>query len=139
MFRKILLAGAALATLAVPAAADAQYYGRTYGTYGHNRHYYWDGHHYRDRDSRVIVDALIAGILGYAVGSLGSSYYSNRYYSYPNYGYSYPNYGYSYPGYGYSYPYGSTYGSYYSYPSYGYSYQYSYPYNRYRCGYGYRC
>jgi len=131
MFRKILLAGAALATLGVPAAANAQYYGRTYGTYSNGRHYYWDGHHYRDRDSRVIVDALIAGLLGYAVGSLGSSYYGN---TYPSYGYSYPNYGHGYPGYGYSYPYGSTYGSYYGYPSYGYSYRYSYP----NYGYGYR-
>ena len=136
MFRKILLAGAALATLGVPAAADARYYGRTYGTYGSGRHYYWDGHHYRDRQSRVIVDSIIAGLLGYAVGSLGSSYYGYSYpsygYSYPSYGYSYPsynhNYRYSYPNYGYSYPYGSTYGSYYSYP---YSYP-GYTYNPYR-------
>lgn len=117
MFRKILLAGAALATLAIPATANAQY--RTYGTYGHGRHYYWDGHHYRDRSSNVIVDSLIAGVLGYAIGSLGSSY------AYP-YGY---NYGYSSPYYGNSY-YGN---SYYSYPAYNYNYQCSYP----SYGYGY--
>ena len=139
MFRKILLAGAALATLGVPTAASAQYYGRSYGTYANGRHYYWDGHHYRDRNSNAVVDAIIAGVLGYAVGSLASSYqgYNRGYaYSYPGYGYSYPGYGYSNPygsAYGYSYPYGSTYG--YSYPGYGYSYPsygytYGYPYRR---------
>lgn len=104
MLRKILLAGAALATLAVPAAADAQYYGRSYGTYGHGRHYYWDGRHYRDRDNNAVLDTIIGGLIGYAVGSM-----SNR-----GYGYSYPSYGYGY-------------NSYYSYPGYGYNYQYSYP------------
>ena len=113
MFRKILLAGAALATLGVPVAADAQYYGRTYGTYGHHRHYYWDGRHYRDRNNNAIVDALIAGLLGYAVGATTSRSYG---YSYPysSYGYSYPysSYGYSYPSYGYStYGYRSSYHS----------------------------
>ena len=95
-----MLAGAALATLAVPVAADAQYYGRSYGTYSGGRHYYWDGHHYRDRSSRVIVDALIAGLLGYAVGASTSRSYG---YSYPysSYGYSYPSYGYRYNCYGY--------------------------------------
>ena len=132
-----MLAGAALATLGVPVAADAQYYGRTYGTYGHHRHYYWDGRHYRDRNNHAIVDALIAGVLGYAVGATTSRSYG---YSYPysSYGYSYPSYGYSgYSSYGYSYPsYGYGYSSY-SYPSYGYSYQYSTPRYRY-CSY-YRC
>ena len=128
-----MLAGAALATLGVPAAADAQYYGRSSGTYGNHRHYYWDGHHYRDRNNNAIIDALIAGVLGYAVGTATSRSYG---YSYPysSYGYSsYPSYGYgysSYPSYGYS-----SYG--YSYPSYGYSYQYSTPRYRY-CSY-YRC
>ena len=136
MFRKILLAGAALATLGVPVAADAQYYGRTYGTYGHHRHYYWDGRHYRDRNNNAIVDALIAGLLGYAVGATTSRSYG---YSYPysSYGYSYPysSYGYSYPSYGYN-----GYSSYgYSYPSYGYGYQYSYPSYGYRYCSGYRC
>ena len=109
MLRKILFAGAALATLGVPAAASAQYYGhsyaRSYGSYGHGRHYYWDGRHYRDRDNNAVVDTIIGGLIGYAVGSMGNSYsypygYSN-YYSYPsyNYQYSYPNYQYSYPGY----------------------------------------
>ena len=114
MFRKILLAGAALATLAVPAAADAQYYGRSYGAYGHGRHYYWDGRHYRDRDNNAILDTIIGGLIGYAVGSM-----SNR-----SYGYSYPSYGYGYNGY-------------YSYPSYGYDYQYSYPDYDYSNGYYY--
>lgn len=129
MLRKILLVGAALGMLGVPVAANAQYYGSNYGTYGNGRQYYWDGHHYRDRDNNVILDAVIAGLLGYAVGTLGSSYYGYSYpsYGYSTYGYSYPSYGYSYPSYGYSYPYGSTYGSYYSYPSTGCSYQYSYP------------
>jgi hypothetical protein len=108
MLKKVLLAGAALATLGVPVAADAQYYGRTYGTYGHGRHYYWDGRHYRDRDNNAVLDAIIGGLLGYAVGSM----------SRPSYGYGYPAYGYSYPAYGYGYN---------SYPSYGYNYQYSYP------------
>ena len=124
MLRKILLAGAALSMLGLPVAANAQRY-RTYGTYGHGRHYYWDGHHYRDRNNHAIVDALIAGVLGYAIGAATSRNYG---YSYPySYGYSYPSYsyGYSYPSYGYSYP------------SYGYSYQYSYPRYRY-CSY-YRC
>jgi len=118
MFRKILLAGAALATLSVPVAANAQRY-RTYGTYGHGRHYYWDGRHYRDRNNNAIVDALIAGVLGYAVGAATA----------PSYGYSYP-YSYSYPSYGYGYS------SYYNYPGYGYGY--SYPRSYRYCGY-YRC
>lgn len=130
MFRRILLASAALATLSVPVAADAQYYGRSYGTYGHHRHYYWDGRHYRDRDSHAILDAIIGGLLGYAVGSATNRSYSYGYpgysysYGYPSYSYSYPSYGYSYPSYGYS-------NGYYGYPSYGYSN---------RCyAYGYRC
>lgn len=114
MFRKILLAGAALATLGISGTASAQYYGRSYGTYGHGRHYYWDGHHYRDRSNNAILDAVIGGLLGYAVGTASNRSYS---YGYPAYSYSYPNYGYS--------------NGYYSYPSYGYNYQYSYP------GYGY--
>ena len=112
MLNKILLAGAAIATLGVPAAADAQYYGRSSGTYGHGRHYYWDGHHYRDRNNNAILDAVIGGLLGYAVGTA-----TNR-----SYGYSYPAYSYSYPSYGYGYS-----NSYYSYPAYGYGYQYGYP------------
>jgi hypothetical protein len=118
MLKKVLLAGAALATLGVPAAADAQYYGRSYGSYGHGRNYYWDGHHYRDRNNNAVLDAVIGGLLGYAVGSM-----SNRSYSYPSYGYGYNNAYYGYPAYGYT--------NQYSYPSYGYNYQYSYP------GYGY--
>lgn len=113
MLKKVLLAGAAVATLAVPAAADAQYYGRSYGTYGHGHHYYWDGRHYRDRDNNAVLDAVIGGLLGYAVGSM-----SNRSYGYPAYN------GYGYNGYGYN-------SGYYSYPSYGYTYQNGYP------GYGY--
>ena len=120
MLNKILLAGAALSTLTIPVAADAQYYGHTYGTYGHGRHYYWDGHHYRDRDNNAVLDAVIGGLLGYAVGAATSRSYG---YSYPSYGYSYPSYGYgynSYPSYGYN-------SGYYGYPSYGYrSYCYDY-------------
>lgn len=126
MLRKILLAGAALATLSVPVAADAQRY-RTYGTYGHGRHYYWDGRHYRDRSNNAVIDTIIGGLLGYAVGAASAGSYA---YGYPSYGYSYPSYGYGYNNY-YSYPsYG--YGSYYSYPNYSYRYGYRY------CGY-YRC
>lgn len=117
MLKKILLAGAALATLGVPAAANAQYYGRSYGTYSHGRHYYWDGHHYRDRDNNAVLDAVIGGLLGYAVGSMSNRSYS---YGYPAYSYGYPSYGYGYNNAYYGYPS-------YSYPSYGYSYQYSYP------------
>jgi hypothetical protein len=117
MLKKILFAGAALATLGVPAAANAQYYGRSSGTYGHGRHYYWDGRHYRDRDNNAVLDAVIGGLLGYAVGSANRGYYN-----YPSYSYSYPSYGYSYPSYGYNYQY--------SYPSYGYSNGY-YGYPRY--------
>lgn len=117
MFKKLIFAGAALATLGVPATANAQYYGHRSGSYGHGRHYYWDGRHYRDRDNNAVLDTIIGGLIGYAAGSM-----SNR-----NYGYSYPAYGYgstySYPSYGYNYQY--------SYPSNGYNYQYSYP------GYGY--
>ena len=114
MLRKILFASAALATLGVPAAANAQYYGRSQGSYGHGRHYYWDGHHYRDRGNNAILDSVIGGLIGYAVGSMSN----------PGYGYSYP--AYSYPSYGYGYN-----NSYYSYPAYNYNYQYSNP------GYGY--
>lgn len=118
MLKKILLAGAALATLGVPAAADAQYYGRSHGTYGHGRHYYWDGRHYRDRDNNAILDAVIGGLLGYAVGSANN----RSYYSAPAYGY-----GYTAPAYGYS-PYG--------YSNYGYQYNSPY-YGGYYNGYGY--
>ena len=122
MLRGIILTGVAVATLSVPVAADAQYYGHTYGSYGHGRHYYWDGRHYRDRDNNAVLDTIIGGLIGYAVGSA-----SNR-----SYGYAYPSYGYSYP-YGYS-------SSYYSYPSYGYRYQNTYPgYGYYNNCYGYRC
>lgn len=129
MFRKILLAGAALATLGVPAVANAQYYGRSSGTYGHGRHYYWDGHHYRDRSNNAVLDTIIGGLIGYAVGSA-----SNR-----SYGYNYPSYGYNYPSYGYSYP-STSYGysnGYYSNPGYNYNYQNSYPAYDYNNGYYY--
>ena len=130
MLRKILLAGAALATLSLPVAANAQRY-RTYGTYSHGRHYYWDGHHYRDRNNNAVIDALIGGVLGYAVGTATSRSYG---YGYPAYSYSYPSYGYGYNGYsGYN-------NSYYRYPSYGYGYQYSAPsYSYPSYCYGYRC
>lgn len=120
MLRKILLAGAALATLGVPAVANAQYYGRSSGSYGHGRHYYWDGHHYRDRSNNAVLDTVIGGLIGYAVGSA-----SNR-----SYGYNYPSYGYNYPAYGYN-------NGYYSNPNYNYNYQYSYPAYGYSNGYYY--
>ncbi|HEV2596463.1 MAG TPA: hypothetical protein VGU01_14825 [Sphingomicrobium sp.] len=115
MLKKVLLVGAALATLGVPAAANAQYYGRSSGSYGHGRHYYWDGRHYRDRDNNAVLDAVIGGLLGYAVGSMSNRSYG---YSYPSYGYGYNNAYYGNPGYGYSYQYG--------YPAYGYSNNYYY-------------
>lgn len=114
MLKKIILAGAALATLGIPAAANAQYYGRSYGTYGHGRHYYWDGRHYRDRDNNAVLDTIVGGLIGYAVGSATSR----------NYGYSYPSYGYGYNNGYYAQPYGYNYQ--YSYPAYGYGNGYYY-------------
>ena len=122
MLKKVLLAGAALATLVVPAAANAQYHNRSYGSYGHGRHYYWDGHHYRDRDNNAVLDTIVGGLIGYAVGSASNG----------GYGYSYPSYSYSYPSYGYGYNNG-----YYNYPNYNYNYQYSYPNYGYNNGYYY--
>lgn len=128
MLKKILLAGAALATLSVPVAANAQYYGRSSGSYGHGRHYYWDGRHYRDRNNNAVIDTIIGGLLGYAVGSATSRNYG---YAYPGYSYSYPSYGYGYSNGYYNYP---SYGGYqYSYPSYGYSNGYSNYCSYYRC------
>jgi hypothetical protein len=144
MLKKILLASAALATLSVPAVANAQYYGRSYGTYGNGRHYYWDGHHYRDRNNNAVLDTIIAGLLGYAVGAATTGSYGYGYpgYAYGSpYGYGYSSSAYSYPGYGYGSPYGYGYSSgSYGYPGYGYNYQYSRPsygYGNY-CAY-YRC
>ena len=70
MFRKIALAAAGAALVAVPVAADAQgyYYGRSYPAYGYN---------------------------GYAYPSYGYGY-SYPAYGYSNYGYGYPAYGYGY-------------------------------------------
>lgn len=127
MFKKILFVGAALATLAVPAAANAQYYGHSSGTYGHGRHYYWDGHHYRDRDNNAVLDAVIGGLLGYAVGNMTSRSYGYG----PAYGYGYsaPAYGYGYSAPAYGYGYGA--------PAYGYQYNSPY-YGGYYDGYGRR-
>ena len=109
MFRKIALAASAAAMVAIPATANAQYYG------GYRYHHY----------SRPRVRTVIS------IGTPGYGYYGG---GYGSYGYSYPAYGYgynSYPAYGYgynSYPaYGYGYGSY---PAYGYN---GYGYNRYQC------
>lgn len=124
MFKKLLLAGAATALVASPAAA---------------RDWRYDGYRYHHGSGDAVTGALLGAVAGAAlIGSLdnhrgygyrsyGYSYPAYGYgygYSYPAYSYSYPAYGYAYPSYGYSYPsYGYSYPSYgYSYPSYGYAY-----------------
>lgn len=117
MFKSLLLAGAATALVAAPAAA---------------RDYRYDGYrYYRGGNGDAVAGALIGAVAGAA---LASSLNNHRDYGYSSYGYSYPayGYGYGYPAYGYAYPsYGYAYPSYgYSYPSYGYgypSYGYAYP------------
>ena len=107
MFRKVLLAASAAAMVAIPATANAQYYGG------------YRYHHYRPRVRTVI-----------SVGVPSYGYYGG----YAPYGYGYPayGYGYGYPAYGYSYPaYGYGYNSY---PAYGYGYGYNGYYgNGYQC------
>ena len=110
MFRKIALAASAAAMVAIPATADAQYYGG------------YRYHHYRPRVRTVI-----------SIGTPGYGYYGG----YAPYGYSYPAYGYGYGYHAYGYGYGYGYPAYgYGYPAYGYpSYGYNYP--AYGYGYGY--
>ena len=110
MLKALILGTTAIATLATPAIADAQYY-------GYNRSYsYHREHRHRDNAGAAIAGALVGGILGYALAT------SQEHRYYPSYGYnSYqyqPNYGYGYSSYGYN--------NGYAYPSYGYSGGYRY-------------
>jgi hypothetical protein len=85
---------------------------------------YHDTYYGHDDDDNTET-AIIAGVIGLAIGAaLGSSYNKNRYGSYGSYGGSYGGYGSSPYGYGYgSSPYGGSYGGYgtspYGYGSYG--------------------
>jgi hypothetical protein len=107
MLKKIALAGAGLAALATPIAAQAQGHNRDY--YRDCNHYYYDGHHYRDRNNHAIIDTIIGALFGYGLGVATTGGYGYNTYPSYGYGYSYPtygyNYGYSQPAYGYS-PYG---------------------------------
>lgn len=118
MLKMLILGGTAIATLAAPVAADAQYY-------AYNNGYSYQHHHHRNKAGAAIAAAVVGGLLGYAVGSsrsYGPSYPSYGYGSYgyqPAYNYGYqPGYNYGYPGYGYS--------NGYSAPSYGYDGGYQY-------------
>lgn len=117
MFKAFILGGTALATLATPVVADAQYYGYKNGySYRHR-------HHHENNAGAAIAGALVGGVLGYALANSHGYGYNQR-----SYGYSYPSYGYG------NYGYGPSYG--YSYPNYGYGYtDQGYGYNR---GYAYR-
>ena len=111
MFKKIALALSAAAVMAVPAAADAQYYG------GYRHHSYRNYGYSYPRTTTVI-----------SIGSPGYGYYGG--------GYGYPAYGYG-GGYGgypaYNYGYGGYPGYYGNYGYNGYGYNSGYGYN----GYGY--
>ncbi|HEX8840345.1 MAG TPA: hypothetical protein VF750_07745, partial [Sphingomicrobium sp.] len=104
MFKKMALALSAAAVIALPTAADAQYYG------GYRHHSY--GYSY-PRTTTVI-----------SIGSPGYGYYGGGY-GYPAYGY---NYGYGgYPAYNYGYGgYPGYYGGSYGYNGYGYNSGYGY-------------
>lgn len=110
MFKKMALALSAAAVIAIPAAADAQYYG------GYRHHSYRNYGYSYPRTTTVI-----------SIGSPGYGYYGGGY-GYPAYGYGgYPayNYGYGYPAYNYGYNPG-----YYG----GYGYNSGYGYNGGYCG-----
>ena len=89
MFKKLSLVGAALAmtgTALVPAAAEAQYYGRHHRAYdrAYNDGYNQDSRYYRgynnyrarqkckDGDGGTIVGAIAGGLLGRAIDTRGS-------------------------------------------------------------------
>jgi hypothetical protein len=110
MLKALIIGSTAIATLATPAVADAQYY-KSYRYSSHR-------HHHNNNAGAAIAGALVGGVLGYALGSS-----QGRGYSYPSHGYS--NYGYR-----------QTYN--YGYPSYGYNYGNTYPRYDYNGGYGYR-
>lgn len=117
MLKALILGGTAIATMAAPAVANAQYYNSRDGYSYH--------HHHRNKAGAAIAAAVVGGLLGYAVGSSRG------------YGYSYPSYGYGSYGYqpGYSYGYQPAYN--YGYPGYGYTNSYAYPGYGYAGSYGY--
>lgn len=112
MLKALILGGTAIATLATPAVADAQYY-------NYNSQYSYHHHHHRTDAGAVIAAGVVGGILGYAVGSSRGYGYSYPSYGYSSYGYL-PAYNYGYqPSYNYGYS-GNGYDNGYAYPSYGY-------------------
>lgn len=107
MFKKLLMAGAATALVAAPAAA---------------RDYRYDYHRHGGGDALAV--GLLGAVAGAAIASSVDRHYDNGYgygYGYPAYNYGYPAYAYAYPNYNYGYGY-PAYG--YAYPSYGYGYGY---------------
>ncbi|HWJ38866.1 MAG TPA: hypothetical protein VNR86_08925 [Sphingomicrobium sp.] len=118
MFKGIILGGAAIATLATPAVADAQYYNVDSGYSSHH-------HHHRSKAGAAIAAAVIGSVLGYAAGTSRGYGYSNPSYGYSSYGYQ-PGYNYGYqPTYNYGYS-GYGYPNSYMQPSYGYDNGYVY-------------
>lgn len=92
MLKKIILSATALATLAVPAMADAQRYRGGYGHgYNHggyyNRGYYGRGYYPRSSVNVVIgTGGYYPGYYGYAPAYYGPAYYSPAYYGGGYYG-----------------------------------------------------
>lgn len=62
MLKALILGGTAVATLATPALADAQYY-------NDNNGYSYHHHHHRNKAGAAIAAAVVGSLLGYAVGS----------------------------------------------------------------------